>query len=144
MDCRLRTMGWKTGKARVLSIRNPHSAIFYSNARSANPLATVVSSSPPRRRFSPNRSAKICRTAGTNEDPPVRNTLSTSFAGMPQRDKSRSTHPAIASKSGSIQPANCARPTCVVMSTGMSRKINAPVARSDKSHLVFSTARASW
>ena len=49
-----------------------------SRARSASPVATEVSSSPPVTFPSPNRSMKICRTAGTNDEPPVRKTRSIS------------------------------------------------------------------
>jgi hypothetical protein len=48
-----------------------------SIAFSAKPRATDVNSLPPRIRFSPNRLSKILLTAGTNEEPPVRKTIST-------------------------------------------------------------------
>ena len=51
---------------------------YARRARSASPVATVVSSSPPRSRSAPKRSAKSRRTAGTNAEPPVRKTVSTS------------------------------------------------------------------
>src|SRR6185295_11213490 len=49
-----------------------------SAARNARPRATEVNSPPERTRAAPNRASKIRRTAGTKEEPPVRNTLSTS------------------------------------------------------------------
>ena len=44
---------------------------------SARPRATEVNSFPALIRSAPNRDSKIRRTAGTNDDPPVRNTIST-------------------------------------------------------------------
>src|SRR5215813_826920 len=49
-----------------------------ANALSASPRATVVNSSPPRRRSAPNFRLKILLTAGTKAEPPVKKTLSTS------------------------------------------------------------------
>ena len=51
-----------------------------SIALSAKPRATDVNSLPPRIRFSPNRLSKIFLTAGTNDEPSVRKTISTSCA----------------------------------------------------------------
>ena len=65
------------------------SAGHCSRARSASPVATEVSSSPPVTLASPNRSTKIRRTAGTNDDPPVRNTRSMS----PRRQARRRHQP---------------------------------------------------
>ena len=47
--------------------------------------ATEVSSSPLRSRSSPKRVAKSARTAGTSDEPPVRNTRSTAPGAMPAR-----------------------------------------------------------
>src|SRR6185437_10578262 len=61
------------------------------NPRSAKPRATDVNSSPVRIFRAPNRDSKMRRTAGTNEDPPVRNTRSTSRTSVPELDSSAST-----------------------------------------------------
>ena len=45
-----------------------------SCARRDSPVATDVNSAPPVILSIPNRSTKMFRTAGTNDDPPVRNT----------------------------------------------------------------------
>jgi hypothetical protein len=53
-----------------------------SIAFSAKPRATEVNSFPPRIRSFPNRVSKILLTAGTNEEPSVRKTISTSFGKL--------------------------------------------------------------
>ena len=60
-----------------------------SAARSASPCATDVNSFPPRIRDAPNRLSKIRRTAGTNEDPPVRKTRSTASGSTPELSQKR-------------------------------------------------------
>ena len=62
-----------------------------SCAHSANPYATEVNSFPPRILSLPNRRAKIRRTAGTDEVPPVKNTRSTSFGSTARILSSAST-----------------------------------------------------
>ena len=51
---------------------------YYAGARNANPLATEVNSSPVRMFPPPKRRSNIARTAGTKDEPPVRNTRSAS------------------------------------------------------------------
>src|SRR5262245_20302404 len=114
-----------------------------SNARSANPFATVVSSSPPRRRPAPNRCSNRCLTAGTNDDPPVRKTLSTSLGITPQQSSSRSTHCVIADRYGSIHSSKTFRRTCSEIATGGSENKNELASCSESVHLVRSTVRKS-
>jgi gluconokinase len=59
---------------RASSHRRPQFRLNSCAARSASPVATDVNSSPPAIFPAPNRSANSWRTAGTNADPPVRNT----------------------------------------------------------------------
>src|ERR1700686_4451353 len=95
-----------------------------SIAFSARPRATDVNSFPPRIRFSPNRASKIFLTARTNEEPPVRNTISTSFGCTPDERRRESTHPAICPSSSEIHSSKDARSTTVDRSTKPSENRN--------------------
>ena len=54
--------------------KGPGTPFQTSAPRSASPVATDVSSSPPVILAAPKRWTKICLTAGTNDEPPVRKT----------------------------------------------------------------------
>src|SRR5688572_15448281 len=87
-------------------------------AQSDSPVATDVSSLPPVIFCHPNRFTNMSRTAGTNDDPPVTNTWSISWADTPVELSRRSTQPAINDTSGSIHLSNSSRVTLFVIETG--------------------------
>src|SRR5580658_9306562 len=88
-----------------------------SIAFSAKPRATEVNSLPPRIRFSPNRVSKIFLTAGTNEEPPVRKTISTSSGRMPEESRRESTHRAICPSFSEIHSSKDVRSAIAFRST---------------------------
>src|ERR1700728_2094835 len=112
-----------------------------SIAFNAKPRATEVNSFPPRIRCFPNRVSKIPLTAGTNEEPPVKKTISTFLGETPEDVRRESTHPAIFSSSSEIHSSKVARLTCAARSTNPSENWNVASGAFDKSLLTFYTAR---
>src|SRR4029077_7797783 len=115
-----------------------------SIAFSAKPRATDVNSLPPRIRFSLNRLSKILLTAGTNEEPPVRKTMSTSLGRTPEELRRESTHRAICSISSAIHSSKEVRSTTALRSTNPSENWNVADGSFDKSHFKICTARCRW
>src|SRR5580704_5689757 len=107
----------------------------------AKPRATEVNSFPPRIRFFPNRVSKILLTAGTNEEPPVRKTMSTSLGRTPEDASRESTHRAICPSSSEIHSSKDARSTVAARSTNPSENWNVARGAFDKSLLTLCTAR---
>jgi hypothetical protein len=112
-----------------------------SIAFSAKPRAIDVNSLPPRIRFSPNRTSKIYLTAGTNEEPPVRKTISTSLGRMPEESRRESTRRAICPSSSETHSSKDVRATIALRSTNPSENWNVAAGSFDKSHFTFCTAR---
>ncbi len=98
---------------------------------------TDVNSLPPRIRFSPNRTSKIFLTAGTNEEPLVRKTISTSLGRMPEELRRESTHRAICPSSSETHSSKDLRSTSALRSTNPSENWNVAAGSFDKSHLTF-------
>jgi hypothetical protein len=115
-----------------------------SSPLSANPLATDVNSFPARIRSAPKRVSKILLTAGTNDEPPVRKTISMSLGFTADELRRESTQPAISSSSSEIHFSKEARFTVASRSMNQSEKRNVDTSFTDKSDLVFCTERCNW
>src|SRR5215469_5263064 len=103
--------------------------------RRAKPQATEVNSFPVLVRSLPKRLSKILLTAGTNDDPPVRNTASTVLGRTAHVFKSPSTLDAICCNSSEIQYSKDVRSTLASRSTTPSKKRNVATDSLDSSHL---------
>src|SRR5579863_789 len=93
----------------------------------ARPWATEVNSLPERIFSAPKRVSKMRRTAGTNDDPPVRKTASTSSLCAPERASRESTQVSIRSSSSSIQLSKTERSSGDSMSTYPSENLKVAV-----------------
>src|SRR5437870_1806507 len=103
-------------------------------AFNARPLATEVNSFPARILPPPNRVSKIRRTAGTNDEPPVRNTISTSLGLTPEPAIRESTQDSICPSSSTIHASNELRSTASSISTTPSANRNGALAFSESAH----------
>src|SRR5215472_17470536 len=112
-----------------------------SRDRRARPLTTEVNSDPPTIRSRPKRFSKILRTAGTNELPPVRKTLSTSDAFTPLLSSMWSTQVAMELSSSEIHSSNSARVTFRETLMPGTRKENVASGLIDSSYFACCTDR---
>jgi len=87
---------------------------------------------------------KIRRTAGTNEEPPVRNTRSMSEKASPEAAINRSTHADIAAISSPIHFSKSARAIGLRIVTGPDSNANSAVSEVDSANFVLCTASWSW
>jgi len=83
---------------------------------------------------------KIRLTAGTNEEPPVRNTRSMSSNASPEAAISRSTHADIEAISSPIHFSKTARVIDLRIVTGPDSNANSAVSDADSANFVRCTA----
>src|SRR5216684_7913238 len=108
---------------------------------SARPKATDWKFSPSVNRCAPNRVSNTRRTAGMNELPPIRNTLSISSNGTPSDCSSWSTAFSMLAMSPAIQRSKSRREISCSILSSPSLSANVAVAAEDSRTLVSETAR---